>query len=246
MDEEGKSASREDERDLLAEEMILLQKRKDRGRIGQRRLRSTQYGNDPTARFSYGRDDAEADEAERDASADAAPPEAAADTRLRNSPCEPHLMAETWKARRERGSLSHPPEEKIRITRHLLSARVLKSTALLLMLAAAAFGAYHWFFRPLAERNRPAPLTELVEISPSILGDYAAHTVKIPGEEGQSIYIKELRRSFTVTGGYAIIEVPDYIWYETSQSVTDPSVSAAITPYLVTAAGEHIQRDQIS
>ncbi len=68
-------------------------------------------------------------------------------------------------------------------------------------------------------------------ISASILDDMAAHTISIPAPEGAQIYIKELRKSYIATGGYASFQVADYIWYELTERLTEPTMDVTLTPY---------------
>lgn len=139
-----------------------------------------------------------------------------------------------------------PPAGKVRLTRNRLRRRLVRALSLLLIVAAAGIAAYQYVYLPYVTNTREQSLASKVEITPSILGDSAAHTIKIPGEEGTVIYIKELRRSYTVTGGYATVEVADYIWYENENAqVTESEVTATITPYLKTNAGEQVALEQL-
>ena len=51
-------------------------------------------------------------------------------------------------------------------------------------------------------------------VIPTIRDDMAAHTVTIPGEDGQRITIRELRTSAIVTGGVATFDILDHVWYD--------------------------------
>ena len=83
----------------------------------------------------------------------------------------------------------------------------------------------------LAEKNRAL-------VTASILDDQAAHTILIPGEDGQQIFIsnEEIRKSYTVVGGFATIEIPDYTWYENIEDITEETMSVTLLPYVKTAS----------
>lgn len=85
-----------------------------------------------------------------------------------------------------------------------------------------------------------------VKIIPSILNDLAAHTILIPAEEGEQIYIKELHKSYLVTNGYAHVEVADYTWYENYEDYVSPSMDVSLSPYIRRTNGKHIPLDQIN
>ena len=82
-------------------------------------------------------------------------------------------------------------------------------------------------------------------ITASILDEMAAHTISIPAPEGAQIYIKELRKSYIVTGGYATFQVADYFWYELTEELTQPSMDVELTPYIRTSSGEQRQMDSV-
>ena len=42
-------------------------------------------------------------------------------------------------------------------------------------------------------------------VTASMMNDLAAHTIMIPGEDGQQIYIRELHTSYMVAGGFATV-----------------------------------------
>ena len=93
----------------------------------------------------------------------------------------------------------------------------------------------------LAEKNRAL-------ITASIVNDQAAHTILIPGEDGQQIFISnnEIRASYTVVGGFATIEIADYVWYENIENITEETMSVTLLPYVKTASGHQKPMDPIS
>jgi len=117
--------------------------------------------------------------------------------------------------------------------------------ALILLVGGIAASGYLFILRPMLENSNQEPEAQ-VEIIPSLLNDMAAHTVRIPAEEGAQIYIKELRKSYIVTGGYAEITVADYIWYELNNTIEDATMDVTLTPYIKTSAGEQKLMDVVN
>lgn len=79
---------------------------------------------------------------------------------------------------------------------------------------------------------------EEVTITPTIRDDLAAHTITIPGKEGQRITIRELRKSAIVTGGVATFDIPDHIWYDDFEDYLQETMAVTLTPYLMTETGK--------
>lgn len=75
-------------------------------------------------------------------------------------------------------------------------------------------------------------------VTPTIRDDLAAHTVIIPGEEGQRITIRELRTSAIVTGGYATFDIPDHIWYDDYEDYLQETMPITLTPFVITDTGK--------
>lgn len=82
-------------------------------------------------------------------------------------------------------------------------------------------------------------------ITASLLDDLAAHTIKIPGEDGTQIYVRELHASYLVTEGYATIEVADHTWYDNYAGILDEEMEVSLTPFLKTASGKQVPLDII-
>lgn len=92
-----------------------------------------------------------------------------------------------------------------------------------------------------AEKNRAL-------VTASIVNDQAAHTILIPGEDGEQIFIsnEEIRASYTVVGGFATIEIADYVWYENILDITEETMSVTLLPYVKTASGRQKPMDPIT
>ena len=255
INEEGKATSSEDARDQLAQEMEDLLERKKRGEAEQRRLRenSATQGLTPsfrTAQTMTGRKTFPMPqntsytqnglEIEGNVRPDAIPvvsqrvigyDEAALP--------EPGVrVSESHKGKRR--------EKRMRPYRHSFLRRFGKIAVIVLAAAAILFIGYDRMYRPYQDRLKAESLQERTIITPSILNEMPAHIIRLPGEEGQIYWITELKTSYPVVGGYATIEVADYKWYETLQNITEETVTATISPYLRTSAGEQKQMQQIT
>ncbi len=74
-------------------------------------------------------------------------------------------------------------------------------------------------------------------VTASLLDDLAAHTIMIPGEDGTTIYIRELHASFLVVDGYATVEVLDHTWYDNLEGSLDETMDVTLTPFLKSSSG---------
>lgn len=254
VDESGRSAAQPDPRDQLAREMQSLHSRRKRGEEQQRRIRaqSAQSGFAPTGRGVwtqtrpvYFYDDAPESGAEN------LPPEGevrpdAIPVSARRAPIaqyddleEPPAYQPLWQesAVRARPRARGMSPRSMRHVRAFGLRRFTPYIAALLILIALGACAYLFIIKPAASRKAPT-LQERAIISASILNDMAAHTILIPAEEGAQIYIKELKKSYLVAGGYATVEVADYTWYELAGNITEPTMHVTLTPYIKTSAGE--------
>ncbi len=85
-----------------------------------------------------------------------------------------------------------------------------------------------------------------VIITASMMNDLAAHTIQIPGEDGQEIFIRELYSNYVVVDGYATIQVQDHVWYDSLESVTEPTMLITLTPYLKASNGQQTPMEPIT
>ncbi len=92
-----------------------------------------------------------------------------------------------------------------------------------------------------AEKNRPL-------ITASMVDDQAAHTILIPGEDGENIYIsnEEISESYPVVGGFATIAIPDYRWYEDKEDIDVETMTVTLRPYRKSLSGKQRPMDPIS
>ena len=248
INEEGRATPAMDARDQLARDMENLVERKRRGEEEHKRLarNSIQSGIVPTGRsvntltgrrpfpipqsISY-------EQPEKDVGGSVRPDAIqVASPRVIGEEYMPPTPAQTAAAGRKKGKRSQLTMTRRRGMHHILLAGGI-------LLGVLALGAAVWFGMKLLNRAS----TELeYTVSPSIYNEMPSHLIQIAGEEGQNYWIKELKKSYIVVGGYASFEVPDYKWYETTDAVTEERVTATITPFLKTAAGEQKQMGQIT
>ena len=251
INEEGRATPATDERDWLAQEMKDLVARKQRGEKEQQRLRESgaRQGFAPTGR------DVQTLTGSTEASVQRSLAASGYQERI-----EGDVRSDAIQVKSQRlidydeygdGPMDPPLKKKAQAKRykahrHFGWARLFRLAAIVLILFAAGMAAYRFALVPYLENLHQEPLQERAIITPSILNDMPSHLVRIPGEEGQSIRIKEMKQSYLVAGGYATFEVPDYRWYEGAESVTQESVTATLTPYLQTGAGEEKPLDKIT
>ena len=115
---------------------------------------------------------------------------------------------------------------------------------LLLIAALGAGGFFAWrYFSGPGAYLEPNPD---VVITATILDDLAAHTVLIPGEEGSSIYVRELHASYTVVDGYATLEIPDHTWYDSMEGALEETMQVTLTPFLKSSTGRQTPLAPIS
>ena len=73
---------------------------------------------------------------------------------------------------------------------------------------------------------------------------FRAHTIRIPGQEGTNIEIKELGKTIRVVAGAAEFEIPDYFWYEDEEKIPESTLrygepmEITLTPIVHSASGE--------
>jgi len=114
---------------------------------------------------------------------------------------------------------------------------VIRTLAILLLVGALGIGGfftYEHFFGATARMEEESSAI----VTASILDGLSAHTIMIPGEEGTSIYIRELHASYLVTDGFATVEVADHIWYDNLEGTLDETMDVTLTPFLKASAGK--------
>ena len=110
----------------------------------------------------------------------------------------------------------------------------------LVLIAALGTGGYFGYKHVFGEKA-PAVSKDAI-ITASLLDDLPAHTILIPGEEGTTIYIRELHASYTVLDGFATVEVADHTWYDNLEGALDETMQVTLTPFLKNASGKGIEQ----
>ena len=114
--------------------------------------------------------------------------------------------------------------------------RILRFLVLLGMLGVAGWLAVAFVIPMLTADQNVDERTAVV--IPTIRDDMAAHTVTIPGEDGQRITIRELRTSAIVTGGIATFDILDHVWYDNYEDYLQDTMTVTLTPYVITDSGK--------
>lgn len=120
----------------------------------------------------------------------------------------------------------------------------LKFLLILVLIAALGTGGYFGYKHVFGEKA-PAVSKDAI-ITASLLDDLPAHTILIPGEEGTTIYIRELHASYKVLDGFATIEVADHTWYDNLEGALDETMEVTLTPFLKTASGRQTPLDLVT
>ncbi len=251
-DEDGNETIQVDPKDRLAFEMQELVRRKQRGEQLQRELRTrgarrglaptgsrvtasprrNRIFSDPAAisRSPFSGPDRDTRAVDYDGYAEIAGP--------RHAHATMDYSAQLHTGRGYTSSIRPPSSRRMPHARVFRRRRFLPLLAIILAVSAALYALYSFVLDPLFLQKKSVPEEEQVSITASILDDMAAHTIRIPAPEGSRIYVKELRRFYLSTGGYASFQVADHSWYEHEEEVVDESMEVTLTPYLHTSGGE--------
>lgn len=260
VDESGEMESAPDSRDQLAQEMAELKQRKIAGASRQRAMRaeSARRGSAPSGMtirthrsvntFWNVEDDPtstvrfvppEAPEEDAPPAKDAGPfYDSFSETRSYDPLWSQQEMSSTYQIPRDT-RLTKLPSRR-RGLRH-----VVRFLTVLLMLSVTGLAVFFGiaFFQ---QRQASVQDANAAYVTASIRNDLAAHTIMIPGEDGQQIYIRELHTSYIVTGGFATIQVEDHTWYDDYEGTLDETMEVTLTPFLKSASGQQTPMDPIT
>ena len=263
-DEDGTLSGRSDIGDQLAQEMLNLKERKERGEERQRDLREAD--GKPGVSVATGRQmqatsrrrvlftdtnagymsNAREDEPLRpDAIPVVSPRKVDYDDFENTLPPAYRPLSDTKAHPARDYDAGRMTERRMRATHSFGLHRFTRVFILLFILVAVFAGGYYFIYRPLQSGGAAAPLQERTLISASIYDDMPAHIIRIPEKENAQIYVKELHKSYTVIGGYATIEVPDYTWYQQEEDIDTETYEVTMTPYIQTSSGDQKPMEQI-
>ena len=127
-----------------------------------------------------------------------------------------------------------------RLKRRKMIVRTLVS---LLLIAVLGTGGY-FAWQTISARRQSEKVSNAI-ITAGMQDEVAAHQILIPGEEGSSIYIRELHASYTVSEGYATVVVADHTWYDNIDGSLDETMEVTLSPFLKTATGRQVPLDPI-
>ena len=267
VDEDGDISVSPDDREVLASEMAELKARKEAGEQIQQRLRKEAEvrSSSPTAHVRMPEMPAPAEPPfglteEGITRNDAAPlqqeeqqaaPEIPAFRRSRNPRGTRVVLSPSqWEdsraydpivdAMQQNNVFQQPPNLKELgplPSRRMSQRKLIQLITLALVIGVLGLVGYFGFTVYQAQKEAAAEKNRAL-VTASIVDDQAAHTILIPGEDGQEIFIsnEEIRKSYTVVGGFATIEIPDYTWYENIADITEESMSVTLMPFVKTAS----------
>ncbi len=121
--------------------------------------------------------------------------------------------------------------------------RFLKVLLVLVILAGLGAGGYFGYQYYISHR-KPA-INQNAIVTATMMDDMAAHTILIPGEEGTTIYIRELHSSYLVKDGFATVEVADHTWYDNLEGTLEETMDVTLTPFLKASSGRQTPLDPI-
>lgn len=258
VDEDGEESVTADSRDALAREMAELKKRKAEGTRVQRQLRqeSAERGTAPSAMTirthatvdTFWNVEDNPRSTVRIRRSGEKDPEENRTHRINNAWQDSRSYDPLWEEQEMYGTWQLPQNAQFtgklpsrsRGLRHL--ARILMGIIMAALLGLTIFFGYNYFKDRQAERN----LANQASVTASIKDDLAAHTILIPGEDGQQIYIRELHTSYIVTGGFATVEVADHVWYDELTDFIGETMDVTLTPFVKTSGGQQKPLDPIT
>lgn len=123
------------------------------------------------------------------------------------------------------------------VPKRVSRGRWLRIAFLVVLVAVVAMGGYLGI-SVLIENNRKNAVENKPTVVASTYDDQRAHTITIPGKDGDRIYIRERQSTYTVTDGKAVIPIPDYVWFENKDVFLQETMDVVLTPYLKTGDGQ--------
>ena len=268
VDEDGDISVSPDDREVLAAEMAELKARKEAGEQLQQRLRSEAESRSTApvvhvqkeetlvaeeAVFDVATEGVERPDTPPEQPAPAEPAtEAATPFRRTRNPRGTRvvLTPSQWEdsraydpvvdAMQQNNVFQTPPNLKELgplPSRRMSQRKLIRMITLLLVIGVVGLVGYFGFTVYQSQRAAEMEKNRAL-VTASIVDDQAAHTILIPGEDGQQVFIsnEEIRASYTVVGGFATIEIPDHVWYDTIDNITEETMTVTLYPYVKTAS----------
>ena len=277
VDEDGDVSVSPDDREVLAAEMTELKARKEAGEELQRRLRTeAETRTVPSANvrlpeepapeeplFGIAEEGVTRTEAPQEEAPAPEEPSAEGQTpfrRSRNPRGTRVVLSSQWEdnraydpvvdAMQQNNVFQQPPNLKELgplPSRRMSQRRMIQTITMILVVGVIALVGYFGYTIYQAQQAAESEKNKAL-VTASIMNDQAAHTILIPGEDGQQIFIsnEEIRASYTVVGGFASIEIADYVWYENIDNITEETMTVTLLPYVKTASGRQRPMDPIT
>ncbi|MDO4546798.1 MAG: zinc ribbon domain-containing protein [Clostridia bacterium] len=131
-----------------------------------------------------------------------------------------------------------------RIISHILMW-IMFALITIVVLGIAAYRIYYWYDAWRLENYYE--INEIMEpLVEEITMDYgmAGHAITFFGDDGDSIFVKELNRSYIISGGLVSVQVEDSYWVSGDPETADALV-ITLTPVKYTENGEQIELPEI-
>lgn len=144
-------------------------------------------------------------------------------------------------ARRER-TAPPPPAEKRPPTRAMRVATALMWTVFaaisLAFLCMGIYRAYFWYDAWRTDRVYETGEKMAPEVEDIVLDDgQVGHAITFYGEDGDNVFIKELSKSYRISGGLTRIELADSSWFDVSPDDVEAAI-VTLTPILECENGD--------
>lgn len=133
-----------------------------------------------------------------------------------------------------------PTSAQIKPEKRHIFLKVLLILVILAVLGAGGYFGYQYF-----DSHQKPVVNQNAIVTATMMDDMAAHTILIPGEEGTTIYIRELHSSYVVMNGFATVEVADHTWYDNLEGTLEETMDVTLTPFLKAASGRQTPLDPI-
>lgn len=248
----GEELSNRDPRDVLAEDMAHLRTRKEEGKVAQEHFRKVAERRRSANRGRVGfAPKPLIDNKEVNILTKSSEFSNIVKEEMYNEPISDEEMAALENEKFKNYDLQNRSFGKLPIDDRFLhpkkkkKSKILRIIPILIILAVLVYGGYSLLqYRKAIIDSEKAD--KQARIIPSMLDDMAAHTIMIPGEEGEQIYIRELHNTYLVTNGYATVEVADYTWYESYEDYLEETMDVTITPFLKKTSGKQQPLDPVT
>lgn len=257
VDEDGDVLAQADRRDVLAHEMDQLKNRIQQGERVQRKLREegARRGYAPssltvrshTTRETFFSVNDDPSQTLRHNGDGGRPSQEAQKPRVYGDPRDTRSYESLWDEAGDQTAYYTRPQDltfRHKPVRRMGFRRILRVLIILVCVAIIAFGgllAYNYF----KHQSEAAKNARQATVIASTMDGMPAHTIFIPGNEGDQIYIWELGTTHPVTGGVATVQAVDHSWYDSYEEYLQETMSVTLSPYKKLPNGQMEPLDQV-